>query len=123
MSEVDAWRAKCPRDSLGTVDALRALIREAGPDLAEGIKWNAPNFAQEGEDRITLGLERDGSVRAVLHRGAAKRASALAFEDRAGLAKWPSPDRGVLKFASAEAVNRMRAELVDLFSRWIEATK
>lgn len=123
MSEVDQWRADCAPDALAIVDALRALIRDGGPGLVETIKWNAPNFAQGGQDRITLGLERDGSVRAVLHRGAAKQDGGFVFEDCAGLAKWPSPDRGVMKFKSVEAVNGIRAELVDLFSRWLEATK
>ena len=123
MSEVDDWRAKCPPESLATVDALRAVIREAGPDLAESLKWNAPNFARGGEDRINLGLEKNGGVRAVLHRGAAPRTDGFAFADTAKLARWPSPDRGVVKFRDAEEVDARRAPLVDLFTRWLEAAR
>ena len=95
----------------------------AGPDLAESIKWNAPSFAQGGEDRITLGLEKDGGVRAVLHRGAAVRLDGFVFGDQAGLARWPSPDRGVLKFRDAAEVEARRAALGELFTRWLEATR
>ncbi len=96
---------------------------EAGPNLVESIKWNAPNFAQDGEDRITLGVERKGGVRAVLHRGAAKGGEAIAFEDNDGLARWPTPDRGVLTFADRDAVESRRDALVKLFARWLDVTR
>lgn len=123
MNDVERWLAQCPAAAGPCVDALRVAIRQAGPDLAETIKWNAPSFAQDGQDRITLGLERDGGVRVVLHRGAAKLADGFVFDDRSGLAKWPSPDRGVLKLKDAAAVGSNRPALIDLFSRWLEATR
>jgi hypothetical protein len=123
VSDVGQWLAACPLGALPIVDALRSVIREAGPGLAETVKWNAPNFAQNGEDRITLGLERDGSVRVVLHRGAATKVDGFNFADSAALARWPSPDRGVLKFRDTAAIEGLRLPLVDLFSRWLEATQ
>lgn len=43
-----------------TVEALRAIVRRAHPDVQEGFKWNAPNFTLKGQDRITLGIMRNG---------------------------------------------------------------
>lgn len=123
MSEVVSWRAQCDPRELPAIDALRAIAMEAGPNLVESIKWNAPNFAQDGEDRITLGVERKGGVRAVLHRGAAKGGEAIAFEDNDGLARWPTPDRGVLTFADRDAVESRRDALVKLFARWLDVTR
>ncbi|MXO75674.1 DUF1801 domain-containing protein [Altererythrobacter aerius] len=121
MSAVERWRAQCDPRELPAIDALRAIALEAGPGLVESIKWNAPSFAQDGEDRITLGMERKGGVRAVLHRGAARTDSHFLFEDEARLAAWPAPDRGVVKFADAATVERRRGEVTDLFTRWLEA--
>jgi hypothetical protein len=123
VSDVGAWLAACPPAALPAIEALRSTIRAAGPDLVESIKWNAPSFAQEGEDRITLGLEQKGGVRAVLHRGAAAKADGFAFEDTAKLARWPSPDRGILKFRDAGEIEPRRPALADLFARWLEATR
>ena len=121
MDAVASWRAQCEAEALPAIDALRAMALEAGPDLAERIKWNAPSFALGGEDRITLGVERKGGVRAVLHRGAARSAAPAGFADTAGLARWPSPDRAVLQFADLAAVTSRRAEVIALFRRWLEA--
>lgn len=106
-----------------TADALRQLIAEARPDLSEHIKWNAPSFCHRGEDRITLGVERKGGLRVVLHRGAKPAdASAFRFGDPVGLARWPAPDRGVLTFTDKAEVKAKRDAVRELFARWIEAT-
>jgi hypothetical protein len=123
MSSIDQFRRSLDAASLAIVDRLRSLIAGAHPDLTEHIKWNAPSFKLGGEDRITLGLERKGGVRVVLHRGPKpKSVEGFAFADPNGLAKWPAPDRGVLTFATLRAVETCEMELVDLFRRWIAAT-
>lgn len=105
------------------VDGLRPLILACHPDLDESIKWNAPNYAHRGEDRITLNLHRGDSIRIILHRGAAvKDVAGFSFEDPDKLARWPAPDRGVVLIEDAAAVEARRDRLADLFRRWIEAT-
>ena len=122
MSDVEAWRAQCAPETLPAIDALRDMAKQAGPTLVETIKWNAPNFALNGGDRITLGVERKGGVRAILHRGAAKVDGQFGSVDVDGLATWPSGDRGVLLFADKAAVERKRNQVIALFARWLEAT-
>jgi hypothetical protein len=92
------------------VERARLLVAEACPKAEESIKWNAPNFAVCGVDRVTLGLNPKGGLRFVLHRGAKGRdARRFSFDDPAKLAKWPRPDRGVV-------------EVRDLIGRWTEVT-
>lgn len=123
MPSIETFRASLDADTLATVDALRAIIAASRPGLVERLKWNAPSFALEDDDRITLGLERKGGVRVVFHRGVkVKDASGFTFEDPSGLAKWLAPDRGVVVFADAAAVEAKRAALSDLCTRWLEAT-
>ena len=123
MPSVDAFRRGLDSDTLAIVDALRAVIAGSNAKLEEGIKWNAPSFALGGEDRITLGLERKGGVRAVFHRGAkAKDAAKFSFDDIAGLAQWPARDRGVAIFKTLAEVEAKRKALRDLCKRWLDAT-
>lgn len=123
MSIVNAFRQGLDAETLATVDTLRAAIAAAHPNLTERLKWNAPSFAIEDDDRITLGLERKGGVRVVFHRGAKmKDATGFVFEDPAKLAKWPAPDRGVMVFADAKTVQAQLAAFSDLCARWLAAT-
>lgn len=120
---VDAWLAAQTPETRAAVERLRAIVSTAAPRLSEEIKWNAPSFADAGEDRVTLGLDRKGGVRLVLHRGAAvKDASGFIFEDPDRLAQWPSPDRGVIRFIDTPAIDARADALVLLVRRWIEAT-
>ncbi len=92
--------------------------------MVEHVKWNAPSFRVGGDDRITLGLQRSGEVRVVLHRGAKSApAPGFRFEDPAGLARWAAPDRGVILFADEAALAAVEPAFIDLIRRWLEATR
>lgn len=121
---VESWLAALDPDNRATVDRLREIVQAAAPELTESIKWNAPSFADGDEDRVTLGVERKGGVRLVLHRGASVRDSTdFAFDDPDGVMRWPSPDRGVATFSARAAVQAKTAELERLVRRWVEATR
>ncbi len=118
---VDDFRRSLEPEALATVDALRGLVRKAQPEAEEHIKWNAPSFVFRGEDRITLGLDKTGHVRVVLHRGAkAKSVAGFTFAAPTDLVKWPAADRGVMMFSNAGEVSLRADEIGDLFGRWLE---
>ena len=120
---VDSFRASLDADTLQMVDTVRAIITAAHPGLTELIKWNAPSFAIGGVDRITMGLERKGGLRVVLHRGAKPQALGnFNFEDRDGLARWPAPDRGIVVLRNKAEVDERAEALGDLCARWLAAT-
>lgn len=121
MSPIQAFRATLDGETLAMIDRLRAIARSAHPDLVERIKWNAPSFALGDDDLITLGLERRGGVRLVLHRGVrAKDLAGFGFDDPAGLARWPAADRGVMTFQDLAAVEASAEAVRDLCVRWID---
>lgn len=121
--DVESFRAGLDVQTLDMVDAIRAIVAASHSGLKERIKWNAPSFAIGGDDRITLGLERNGGVRVVMHRGAKPRTlDGFSFDDRDGLAKWPAPDRGVIVFKDKGEVEQRADALRDLSSRWLAAT-
>jgi hypothetical protein len=120
MQTVDEFRAELTEDVRQTVDLLREIITMAHDDLSERIKWNAPSFAINEEDLVTLGLERNGGVRVVLHRGAKQKdATDFRFDDPGGIARWPAADRGVITFKNRSAVERTREALHELCARWV----
>ncbi|WP_395945502.1 DUF1801 domain-containing protein [Brevundimonas sp.] len=109
-------------DARQLIDALRTVVRNAVPTAVETIKWNAPSFAVDGQDRITLGLDRKGGARLVLHCGAKTRASVdLTAVDHDSVAQWPSLDRGVVVFRDLEDIRMREVALTALCSRWVEA--
>lgn len=120
---VKAWLAAQEAGARQGVERLRRIIRSVEAPWVETIKWNAPSFALDGEDRVTLGLNPKGGWRVVLHRGAAGRADAFVFEDRTGLARWPSADRGVVQFRDLAAIDAKADELTRLIRDWVEATR
>ena len=113
-----------PPRTRGAIEALRQLIATAEPGLVEGLKWNGPNYAlATGEDRITLGVQRNGDARLVLHRGAKpSEDGAFSFHDRSGLADWPSSDRGLIIVKDSAEVERQAHALAELVQQWIAAT-
>lgn len=120
MRTVDEFRGNLTEEVRQTVDLLREIIATAHDDLSERIKWNAPSFAIGEEDLITLGLEKNGGVRVVLHRGAKRKdVTGFRFDDTTGLARWPAADRGVVVFQDRSAVEQRRDALHQLCVRWV----
>ncbi|MCR5870786.1 DUF1801 domain-containing protein [Sphingomonas sp. J344] len=106
------------------VDALRAIVIDAAPELVEEIKWNAPSFRDGADHKVTLGIERKGGVRIVLHRGVASRdVAGFSFADPDGLASWPAADRGVVTLRDPPTIETKRAALGALIARWVAATR
>lgn len=121
---VDAYIESLKPDDRAMAGTLVTLVREAAPGLTEQIKWNAPSFSDGGEDRITLGINRGGGMRIVLHRGAKNQdADDFAFADPAALADWRSPDRGVIMLKDGNDLTARAEALKDLCTRRIAATR
>jgi len=120
---VDEYRAALDAPVREALDALRAIVTDAAPDLTEEIKWNAPNFAHRGRDRVTLGIEPRRGYRIVLHRGAkAEDTASFRFDDPDRIAAWPAPDRGVVRLRDATEIKDKSAMLQTLIARWIAET-
>ena len=106
------------------VIALRATILNAQPELTEQIKWNAPSFCFQGQDRITFNLSGKGIIRLIFHAGVkTKVLNGPLMEDETGLLEWASNDRAILKFASREDVEAKSPALEQLVRQWIAAAE
>ena len=106
------------------IDALRMLVTSANASLTEQIKWNAPSFAVDGEDRITLKLHPPKHLQLVFHRGAKiKDATGFSFSDESGLITWAAADRGIVTIRDMADLEAKRSALTTLVTRWVDATR
>lgn len=102
--------------------ALRAVVREGFPALEEQVKWNAPSYAQHGEDRLTFNLHARDAVRLVFHCGATRKETRGAppmFEDPSGLLTWVSDIRAMASFGTVAAVEGRAADLRAVIALWL----
>jgi hypothetical protein len=105
------------------VDTLRDLILKTEPQLEEHIKWNAPSYVLDGEDRITFNLmNKQEVVKLVLHMGATRKENkkgAPIMQDDSGLIKWSSDIRGMITFTTAEDINSNLILLKKIIKDWL----
>lgn len=67
---------------------LTTIIARALPEATQGTKWNAPSFAIDGRDIVTLNHPpKGGQIRVIFHRGA------KAKDTTTGLTLLPDPDK------------------------------
>lgn len=119
--EVDNYLATLDHPLKAGVEQLRSAILAANGDISEHVKWNAPSFRYDGEDRVTFRLRPGDRLQLIFHRGAKVRSdrAEFTFQDPTGLMTWPAPDRGVVTFPDLEAVRSQQAAVVSLVNQWI----
>lgn len=110
------------QDKTAQVEELRSTIKASRPELKEIIKWNAPSYVLNGEDRITFNINREGLVKLVFHMGATreenKKAKPIMY-DGSGLIEWNSDIRGYITFQDLEDVRKKKDAVAELSNRWL----
>jgi hypothetical protein len=103
--------------------ALREIILEAGEPITEHIKWNAPSFCFEGEDRFTFNLHSRNVVNIVFHRGAKVKAmpKERLVEDPEKLLNWSTNDRGIISFTNMAEIQMKKKPFMELINNWLVA--
>ena len=101
---------------------LRAIILETEPKLTESIKWNAPSYALDENDRITFAMYKSGITALILHMGALRKETVNAppvLTDDHGIVEWKSDIRGVMSFESSEEISNRKDDISDILRRWL----
>lgn len=120
--DVESFLAALEHPRRAEILALRRLILDADPRIAEGIKWNAPSF-RTTEWFATFHLRAKSGVQIILHFGARvrdKSAARAAIADPDGLLEWLAPDRATLKLRDADDVEAKRSAFTAVIRQWIE---
>ena len=104
------------------ISRLRKAILNSDPGISETIKWNAPNFLWQGEDRVTMRIQPGDRLQLILHRGAKpKNVDGFKFEDAYGMIDWAAADRGVITVTDAKALERDLADIIKLLNSWMKS--
>jgi hypothetical protein len=118
---VDAFIKNLKHPLKAEVEALRAIILGADNQLLEHIKWNAPSYCFNGEDRVTFNLHAQDKVQLVFHRGPkSKEDSKVKFTDSTGLLKWVAADRAIATFHNLKEVQASKSALKKVVREWIK---
>ena len=95
--EVDAFLASAGHPRTAEIERLRSAILDADPGISETVKWRAPNFRYDGDDRVTFRLQPGDVV------------------------EWVTPDRGVVRLdGPADTADKLPA-IVALVRRWVRS--
>ena len=121
--EVDRFMEGLDHPLKAGIEQLRLAILNSNDQITEHIKWKAPSFRYDDEDRVTFRLYPEDRVQLVFHRGAKVKGDAanFAFDDHTGLLRWVANDRAVVALWDAEDVEAKRADLVEVVRRWVVA--
>jgi hypothetical protein len=125
--DVATFLAACTHPLRAELDALRAIVGKAAPQLVEGVKWNAPSWRlPDGDDCLTCNLSAKDRVRLIFHRGAkAKDAHGKGrlLADDQGLLEWAADDRAIATFRSLAEIEAAKARLAKLVKAWLAAVR
>jgi hypothetical protein len=105
-----------------TIQEIRRTILEADPRITEGIKWNSSSFYCY-EWFATIRSRTKNGVQVVLHHGAKIRADStlsLTIDDTSHLLTWPSKDRAIITFVSADSFQSNRAAFKKIIKQWAD---
>jgi hypothetical protein len=121
--DVDAFIRSLEHPLASAVQDIRLAILAIDDRITEHIKWKAPSFGRDNDDRVTFQLRHPQRIQLIFHRGAkVKDTLGFTFADDTDLISWAAPDRGIVTFASQDEVNTSLSALVTLVQRWMDAT-
>ncbi len=120
---VPDFLASLPADKQDQVQILQQLILDLDYDLEEHIKWNAPSYVLDGEDRITFNVvNKDNQIKLVIHMGATrkedKHGEPVLSNDH-GIVQWSSDIRGYITFTNLEDVKSKSPSVKQVLADWL----
>ena len=108
------------------IELLRIFILSLDQNLKENIKWNGPNYCYHDEDRITMRVQPPKKqAQIIFHRGAKKQANPenKLISHKSKQLLWKENDRAIITFKSMLDIENGKAELAEIITKWISATK
>jgi len=102
-------------------EAIRAIILKSRKGITEHIKWNAPSFCYNNEDRVTFHLRSKEYIQLIFHRGTKpKDNTGFQFSDPTGLLEWIAADRATIKLTTMKEVTSKKKSLSEIINLWID---
>nr|WP_294928065.1 DUF1801 domain-containing protein [uncultured Flavobacterium sp.] len=108
------------------IEELRDCILASDKNLIENIKWNAPNYSFENEDRITMRIQPiTTKVQLIFHRGAKKQEQPKdrLIANKSKMLLWKENDRAIITFKNKQEIENGKSELEKIINEWLSAAK
>lgn len=116
---VDDFMRELDHPLKAEMQAVRAIILGAHPEITEGIKWKAPSFAVT-EYFATFNPRAKEGVQVIFHLGAKiKDIETLVIDDPAGLLQWLGKDRASVVLQDMKAIKSNQGALEAIVRQWI----
>lgn len=125
VQQVEEFMDKLSHPMKNEIEEVRKIILNADERITEHVKWNAPSFCFDGEDRITFHLKGKSGFRLIFHRGAKVKpgvGNEPIFEDSTGLLEWITGDRATVIFTDSDDVAAKKEKLSQVVTQWLRAT-
>jgi Domain of unknown function (DU1801) len=119
---VDKFLTDLDHPRVDDIRRIRARLLAGDAELGERIKWNAPSFGHDGDDRVTFRLQPGNRFELVFHRGVHKRNDPFTFDDPHHLITWATNDRGTT-LVTLGITHHEETRLLALAHRWLQATR
>lgn len=122
--EADEFLNQLNHPLIEEIQILRKLILSCSKELSENVKWNAPNYTHNGQDRITMKILPPKNIQLIFHRGAKKQEQPAnhLIEDPNGLLTWKENDRAIATFTNYESIEKSKETICKLVTDWISAS-
>lgn len=112
QEEVEAFMATLEHPLKDEIEAVRQIIKKAGPKLCERIKWAAPSYYVGKTDLVTFNTRSEKKVLLVFHN--------IAIVDIASpLLEGTYKDRRLMYFNNMAEVKANKPELVRIIKEYI----
>ncbi|MEO8101993.1 MAG: DUF1801 domain-containing protein [Betaproteobacteria bacterium] len=118
--EVDDFMRDLDHPLKPELQAVRAIILGASPEISEAVKWNSPSF-RVNEFFATISIRKD-MVWVILHLGAKVRdnsTAGMAISDPAGLLEWLARERCAAKFRDMHSIKAGKSAFENIVRQWI----
>jgi hypothetical protein len=101
------------------IETARKIILGIGPDIGEGIKWNAPSF-RAADYFATINLRSKDALQLIFHTGAkVKETKAMRLTDPDGLVQWLAKDRCFVTLGAGKSIQQGRTAFEQIVREWM----
>ncbi len=108
---VDQYIQKLEHPFKAEMEAIRAIIMNAHPQVTEGIKWNSPSFYYKG-DMVVFATHVKDYVHLVFPNG-------IVINDQSGLLEGDYKDRRMAYFYDMKDVESKKTALENVIRGWV----
>ncbi len=122
LPDVETFLAELDSGLKSEMLAIRQIILEVDPNIAEQIKWNVPSFCTT-QHFATFHLRTKDSVGIIVHLGAKVRDTAVTginINDPESLLEWLGSDRAMVKFYNLKDIETKKLAFVNMIQQWIQ---